>query len=90
MIRVTPKHPFYVRGRGWTAAAELRPGDSLRTASGGWIAVGAVVNNGQVEPVYNIQVAGLHTYFVRNGAGNSSVLVHNASALTEDQKEETD
>ncbi len=79
VIRVTPKHPFYVRGRSWTAAAELRPGDSLRTASGGWIAVGSVVDNGQVEPVFNFEVAGLHTYFVGNGAGGTSALVHNQS-----------
>ena len=79
VIRVTPKHPFYVRGRGFTAAEDLRPGDSLRNASGGWIAVGNVVDKGRVEPVFNIQVAGLHTYFVRNGDGNADVLVHNKS-----------
>jgi hypothetical protein len=79
LIRCTPKHPFYVRGRSWTAAAELRPGDSLRLDTGGWITVGSVVDKGEVEPVFNIQVAGLHTYFVRNGGGNADVLVHNAS-----------
>ena len=81
VIRVTPKHPFYVRGRGWTAAAELRPGDPLRTPSGSLIAVSSVVDNGQVEPVYNIQVAGLHTYFVRTCGGNVDVLVHNDSDI---------
>jgi RHS repeat-associated protein len=79
VIRATPKHPFYVRGCGFTAAAELHAADELRTASGGWIAVGSVVDKGNVEPVYNIQVAGLHTYFVRNGDGNLGVLVHNDS-----------
>ena len=81
LIRCTPKHPFYVRGRGWTAAAELRPGDSLRVASGDFISVGSVVDNGQVEPVFNIQVAGLHTYFVCNEAGDVDVLVHNDSGV---------
>jgi hypothetical protein len=79
IIRATPKHPFYVRGRGWTAAAELRSGDAMRTASGGWTAVGSVVENGHIEPVYNFTVAGLHTYFVRNGSGDAAVLVHNDS-----------
>ncbi len=83
MIRVTPKHPFYVRGRGFTAAAELRPGDSLRTASGGWIAAGSVVDNGRVEPVFNFDVAGLHTYFVGKDDVNSGVLVHNRSGGAE-------
>ena len=50
-----------------------------RTASGGWIAVGSVVDKGEIGPVYNIHVAGLHTYFVRNGSGNADVLVHNDS-----------
>jgi RHS repeat-associated protein len=79
VIRATPKHPFYVRDRGWSAAVELRSGDELRTADGGWTAAGSVVANGHVEPVFNIQVAGLHTYFVRNGAGTVTVLVHNDS-----------
>ena len=43
--------------------------------SGGWSVVGAVTANGTEEPVYNIRVAGLHTYFVRVGA--SEALVHN-------------
>ena len=88
VIRCTPKHPFYVRGRGFTAAAELRPGDSLRAASGGWVAVGAVVNNGEVEPVFNIQVAGLHTYFV--GDAQAAVLVHNDSGNTAATEVRTD
>ena len=79
MIRVTPKHPFYVRGRGWTAAVELRAGDELRTSADGWVAVGSVVENGSTEPVFNFTVAGLHTYFVRNEARSAAVLVHNVS-----------
>ena len=43
--------------------------------SGGWSVVGAITANGTEEPVYNIRVAGLHTYFVRVGA--SEALVHN-------------
>ena len=42
--------------------------------------MGSVVDKGEVAPVYNIQVAGLHTYFVRNGKGDADVLVHNDSA----------
>ena len=79
VIRTTPNHPFYVRGRGFTEAAELCAGDELRTASGGWIALGSVVGDGHVEPVYNFQVAGLHTYFVGDSDGAASVLVHNDS-----------
>ena len=82
-LRATPKHPFYVRGRGFTAAAELRPGDELRAAEGRWVSVGSVVDRAQVEPVFNIQVAGLHTYFVTDGRGTTGVLVHNASSAAD-------
>ncbi len=75
VIRCTPNHPFYVRGRGFIPAEQLKSGDELRTSSGGWNAVSSVGCRGDVEPVYNIRVAGLHTYFVRVGA--SDVLVHN-------------
>ena len=75
VIRCTPNHPFYVRGRGFIPAEQLKSGDQLRSSSGGWNAVSSVGCRGDVEPVYNIRVAGLHTYFVRVGA--SDVLVHN-------------
>ena len=67
-----------MRGRGFTAAENLNPGDQLRTSAGGWTAVGSVLDKGEVEPVYNFEVAGLHTYFVRNG-NEVAVLVHNDS-----------
>ena len=85
-IRCTPKHPFYVLGRGFTAADKLNQGDELRTSDGGWTAVGSISDKGQVEPVFNFQVARLHTYFVRNGEGSGSVLVHNDSGLKPEQK----
>ncbi len=86
VIRCTGNHPFYVRGRGFIPAEQLKCGDELRTASGGWSSVGVITASGLEEPVYNIRVAGLHTYFVRAGA--SEALVHNkggdpnAGALT--------
>ena len=75
VIRCTGNHPFYVRGRGFIPAEQLKCGDELRTASGGWSSVGVITASGLEEPVYNIRVAGLHTYFVRAGA--SEALVHN-------------
>ena len=59
VIRCTPNHPFYVRGRGFIAAEKLRSGDELRSSSGGWSTVGSISERGDVEPVYNIRVAGL-------------------------------
>ncbi len=31
LIRTTAEHPFWVHGKGWTAAKDLQPGDRLRT-----------------------------------------------------------
>ena len=35
VIRCTGNHPFYVRGRSFIPAEQLKCGDELRTASGG-------------------------------------------------------
>jgi hypothetical protein len=63
-VRTTAEHPFYVRGRGWTPVAEIRPGDALRTGEPGWVRRERVVNTGRAETVYNFEVQGDHTYFV--------------------------
>jgi hypothetical protein len=78
-IRATHNHPWYVRGRGWVATRDLRPGDELRTAGGRTARVTELFDNGDIEPVYNLQVAGARTYFVRLPGSDDAVLVHNTS-----------
>ena len=79
-IRATANHVFWVdrgprlRGSGWLQAGRLRPGDVLRTASGGHVRVAAVHWNQGDAPVYTLTVATDHTFFV----GSARVLVHNA------------
>ncbi|MFB9626408.1 polymorphic toxin type 27 domain-containing protein [Nonomuraea helvata] len=71
----TEGHRFWVRGRGWTPAEDLRPGDPLQTDSGATervVAVSAV--DGPVD-VYNFEVETDHTYYVY--AGSTPILVHN-------------
>ncbi|MDX1965268.1 MAG: polymorphic toxin-type HINT domain-containing protein [Pirellulales bacterium] len=86
----TREHPFWTTNRGWVAAGELVPGDSVRQLDG---TVGQVLGSAvQTLPtpitVYNFQVEGLHTYFVLPGAEGTPVeqdvaglafLVHNAN-----------
>jgi hypothetical protein len=79
MIGVTPEHPFYVKGRGWTAARKLNVGDPLLSPDGSPVTVTKVEDLGEIVPVYNIQVEGAHTYFVSPEGGGPSVLVHNDS-----------
>jgi hypothetical protein len=75
-IRTTPEHAFYVRGKGWTNVIELRPGDELSTREDRWIELDAVEDTGEFETVYNMRVAGDHTYFVGNADG-AAVWAHN-------------
>ena len=46
---------------------------------GAWTAISDVFVNGEVEPVYNVQVEDRRTYFVMLPESGAAVLVHNAS-----------
>jgi RHS repeat-associated protein len=77
-VIATANHPFWVEGRGWVDAVDVRTGNALRTASGVALVQAAhdfAWLSGQT--VFNLHVANSHTFFV--GAGESAVLVHNAS-----------
>lgn len=65
-IGTTAEHPFFARGKGWTKAQDLRPGDELRLEAPGWLPVEAVAHTGRVEAVYNVAVEDDHTDFVGN------------------------
>ncbi len=57
-------------------AAELVPGDEVRSVQGNWLRVESSVWTGKRETVYNLEVADYHTYFV----GELGVWVHNSCA----------
>ncbi len=77
LIRGTANHLYYAEGRGWIKASELRVGDQVIGHDGRLHAVTAIIDNGEVEPVYNFAVAEHHTYFVASQDGTVSALVHN-------------
>jgi hypothetical protein len=77
VIRTTAEHPFYVRGKGWTAAGALRVGDLLASHDGQWVAVEDLLDTGELETVYNVRVAEWHTYFVGGQHWSFSVWAHN-------------
>jgi hypothetical protein len=77
VLRTTAEHLFWVRGRGWTAARQLRVGDELRSHDGRWLAVEGVRDTGREEVVYNCRVAEYHTYFVGCDEWGFSLWAHN-------------
>ena len=75
-IHPTPLHPFWCENREtWTSAADLQPGDLLRTGDGRALRVESIDSDDVETPVFNIEVDGDHVYRV----GESGVLAHNAS-----------
>ncbi|WP_433431503.1 polymorphic toxin-type HINT domain-containing protein [Nonomuraea sp. CA-141351] len=81
-LSASPGHRFWVQGKGWTEARDLRPGDALQTATGAADLVRATsVTPGPVD-VYNFEVETDHTYYVY--AGSTPILVHNECVSIED------
>jgi pretoxin HINT domain-containing protein len=81
VLHTTQRHPFWDdSARQWTYAAQLRPGDRLLTADDSQATVGAVRSFSGFRPMFNLTVAGLHTYYVF--AGETPVLVHNCPTST--------
>jgi hypothetical protein len=77
-LGVTPEHPFWVPGAGWTQAADLHPGDLVASASGAPLTVTSLTSLGRRVTVHNLTVATDRSYFV----GNTSAFVHNCVDLT--------
>ena len=70
VLRPSIYHRFWLCGQGWTMARDLKPGDALRMLQGRVTIAGAQPD--EVVPVYNLDVARDHTYFV----GEHDYLVH--------------
>jgi YD repeat-containing protein len=74
-IRATPEHPFWVEGKGWTTAGNLRAVDRLTTTSS-TSAIASIEWQQTTAKVYNFEVKDHHTYFV--SVRGADVWVHNA------------
>jgi hypothetical protein len=66
----SPFHRFWVAGRGWIMARDLKGGERLRLLGGP--ARVESVESGAVQPVFNLDVALSHDFF----AGTAAALVH--------------
>lgn len=74
-IIVTGIHRFWVAGTGWVMARDLKTGDKIRSVGG----TSEVLRVGadRVQPVFNLEIAGNHSYFVGARGG----LVHDNSLV---------
>jgi len=70
----TPEHRFYVLGKGWKTAVDLKCGDKCISASGKERAFVSRIQLPEKMHVYNFEVEKAHTYFAGNSDG---ILVHN-------------
>lgn len=78
VLTSTRHHPYWdVTRNRWADAADIRPGDRLRTADGRTAQVTGVRDYTGHIVTYNLTVDVLHTYYVV--AGGTPVLVHNNS-----------
>jgi len=69
-ITASPGHPFWVAGRGWVMARDLKETDPIHAADS--IVVVKSLGTAPAEPTYNLRVEQNRNYFV----GKSRVLSH--------------
>ena len=74
-IVCTAEHPFYVEGKGFVPARELKERDNLLLSDGSKVEIDSLrIEHVEIpETTYNFEVKDFHTYYV----SHSNVLVHN-------------
>jgi hypothetical protein len=72
-ISCSTEHPFWVDGKGWVLAFQLKRGMHLRTRDGELLAIDEIRCRDEVTQVYNVEIDGFHTYFV----SGLEILSHN-------------
>ncbi|WP_139279198.1 polymorphic toxin-type HINT domain-containing protein [Seinonella peptonophila] len=66
IIHTTEEHPFWVKGFGWVAVEDLKPGMLLEDDDGKLVKVDQVIVKKQQTFVYNFKVRDYHSYYVSN------------------------
>ena len=74
-VTATGIHRFWRVGKGWTMARDLKPGDSVRVVGGSARVLSAEPE--KVQPVFNLEVARGHSFFV----GRRGALVHDNTTV---------
>ncbi|HEX7863031.1 MAG TPA: FG-GAP-like repeat-containing protein [Verrucomicrobiae bacterium] len=74
-VRATREHRFWIDGKGWIAASDLKAGDYLSNSEGERVRIRRISEHRKKEPVYTFSVTGDNVFYA-NG-----VLVHDMCAL---------
>ncbi|MGH8248212.1 MAG: choice-of-anchor Q domain-containing protein, partial [Gammaproteobacteria bacterium] len=74
-LEVTRKHPFAVGNDEWKEAWQLKVGDRVLGLGGGLTEIRSIEYVNEGTPVYNLEVAGVHNFYVSDG--EHEYLVHN-------------
>ncbi len=75
-LETTSEHPFWIKDYGWLKASLLKSGMIVLNRDNEELTVvSQILIPGKLETVYNIEVAGFHTYHV----GELGIWVHNAN-----------
>ncbi|GAB4149685.1 MAG: hypothetical protein OHK0017_13930 [Patescibacteria group bacterium] len=77
VIQSTDDHLFFTQENSWIEAKNLKPGDNFVDASGKLTKIKSVEQFKDPQPVYNLEVADWHTYFVVDEQNPDGVWVHN-------------
>lgn len=75
IIETTDNHPFWVDGKEWVIAVDLKVGDKLVQSNGNYLKIDniEIIHHDKKVEVYNFTVADFHTYFV----SDLGIWVHN-------------
>jgi hypothetical protein len=75
IIETTDNHPFWVDGKGWVLAVDLKVGYELVQSNGNHLKIDniEIVHHDEKVKVYNFTVVDFHTYFV----SSLGIWVHN-------------
>ena len=73
-ISCTPDHPFWVKGKGWMLAHQLKDGSILQIHEGKLLKIDLIRRRHEVTQVYNVEIGEFHTYFV----STLEILSHNS------------
>ncbi len=74
-FQATGEHPIWTQNRGWRNAEDLVKGDVFQDYNSGSVAVVSVASKTNSSDTYNLEVEGMHTFFI--AVNGTSVLVHN-------------